>query len=52
MFKWFKLIAFIRNARKKKEIANFKILTTESEIIICEVDKDWNYGKNKLKINY
>lgn len=51
MFKWIKLIAFIRNARKNG-VANFKVLTTESEIIICEVDKYWNYGKEKIRIKY
>lgn len=50
MFKWLELIRFIRKCRKNGT-ANFKVLTTETSLTICEVDRDWNYGKEKITIS-
>jgi len=50
MFKWFRLIAFIKKNRKKG-LPHFKILTNSDTIIICAEDKDKSI-KEQLRITY
>ena len=51
MFKFLRLILFIKKHRKNG-IANFKILTTETEIIVCPIDKNGKYLEGKIVIVY
>lgn len=40
MFKWFKLIRFIKKHRRINNIPSFRIITTSEEIIVWVVDKE------------
>ena len=51
MFKFLQLVCFIRKYRKNG-IANFKMLTTETRIIVCPIDRDGKYLDGEIKFKY
>jgi hypothetical protein len=54
MFKWFRLMRFIRKHRKKG-MPSFKIITTSNEVIVTTravTKQDENYQKDQIRFNY